>query len=342
MRSVSWLDRVRREERGATLALVAMSMAGFVVMVALVVDVGSGWLTRQSLVPATDAAALAAAQELIHEPWDVSGACANAGFYVTQNAPEASMTGCDVAVSPTGGGRVTVTASEALDTTFAALGDEEVPPIQSVSSAAWGSPLTVSALRPLALCYDGSAALQDLIDNPPSYPTWVRVDFIRDDPAACGGDPAVGNFATIDFEHDTNVYEIRDWMEDGYPGQVGFDDPSILDCGAGAVCHERPYASSSLYWEMVDLRNSGRYVTFPVYNYADTTQIHLIGAIRARLYEFEIYGGPDDWFYELKVEPGLISGTCCGPPGILAGNQVLAICGVDPDAYVGCQPSPSS
>jgi hypothetical protein len=335
---VSWLDRIRSDEQGATLALVAMSMAGFVIMVALIIDVGSGWLTRQSLVPASDAAALAAAQDLVHEPWDTTGACATAELYLNQNAPEAAMVGCEVVAAAGSGGRVTVTASETAGASLAPR-DEGPAPIQSVSSVAWGSPLSVSALRPLAFCYDGSAELRNLIDNPPSHPTWVRVDFIRDDPAACGGDPSVGNFATVDFEHNTSIDEIRAWTSDGYPGQVHFDGSSAVNCGIGATCHERPYASSDLYWEMQDLLTSERFVTFPIYDYVDTDQVHLIGAIRARLYHFEIYGGPSEWFYELKVEPGLVTGTCCGPSGTLSGNQVIAICGVDPDTFQSCEPS---
>ena len=38
-------------------------------------------------------------------------------------------------------------------------------------------------------------------------------------------------------------------------------------------------------------------------------------------------------------EPGLVAGTCCGPPGVLSGNQVVAICGVDAGAFDSCESS---
>ena len=58
--------------------------------------------------------------------------------------------------------------------------------------------------------------------------------------------------------------------------------------------------------------------------------------VRARLYAFELDGAPGSWRIELKVDPGLVTGTCCGSPGVLSGNKAIAICGVDPDAYQAC------
>lgn len=339
MRSLSRLRTIRSDERGASLALVALSLVWILGMASLVVDVGGGWLTRQTLIPATDAAALAAAQDLVDQPWDTQGACVTAGGYVTGNAPAAAMIGCEITPFAGGGGRVTVTASEGLDTTFVDLG-EESRSVESVSSAAWGPPATASGLRPLAFCYDGSTDLRQLIDNPPSSPTWVNVDFAKDDPAACGVGPYVGNFATLDFEGGTGIHEIRDWMRDGYPGQVGFEGPTTTDCGGGVTCYERPYALLDLTWQLSALRNSGRYASFPIFDYANDDELHVVGLLRARLYAFDLGGSPQDWSVELKVEPGLITGTCCGPPGVLSGNQVIAICGVDPGAYLACSPSP--
>ncbi|MDH3679711.1 MAG: hypothetical protein OEV40_07155 [Acidimicrobiia bacterium] len=339
MRGLSRLRALRADERGASLALVALSLVWILGMASLVIDIGDGWLTRQTLIPATDAGALAAAQDLVDRPWDEQAACATAGTYVAGNAPAATMTDCDVVSFGPDGGRVTVTASESVDATFAAVGTAEGRSAQSVSTATWGPPLTVSGLRPLALCYDGSADLRQLIDNPPSGPTWVEVRSVKDDPDACGGSSAIANFATLDFEGGTGIHELRDWMRDGYPGQVDFDDPTVSSCGAGATCYERPWALLDLTWQLASLRNSGSYVAFPVFNYADADEVHLIGLVRARLYAFDLVGPWTDWSFELKVDPGLITGTCCGPPGVLSGNEVIAVCGVDPGAYLACEPS---
>ena len=332
------LRAIRSDERGASLALVALSLVWIVALASLVVDIGGGWLSRESLIAATDAAALAAAQDLVDQPWNDVGACAIAETYLTGNAPDATMTSCVVTASGAGG-RVSVTASEDFEAVLTDIsGGNQV--VESISSTAWGPPETVRALRPFGLCYDGSSALQQLIDSPPSGPTWVSVSFAKDDPADCGGSSSVGNFVTVDFETATGSSVIRDWMADGYPGQIGFDDASVVDCTGNAVCYERPYASNAIRPELDALVISQDYVSFPVFNYADVDQVHLIGTVRAQLYNYQLDGAPSEWFVELNVEPGLIVGTCCGPAATLSGNKVIAICGVDPNVYVACEPNP--
>ena len=319
------------------MAIVALSLVWIVGFAALVVDIGGGWVSRQQLVPATDAAALAAVQDLVDRPWDESGACATAAAYVAGNAPDATVTDCAVTAIGADGGWLTIGASEDFETLFVEP-TAEGGAVYSSSTATWGPPVTVSALRPVAFCYDGSTALRQLIDTPPSSPTWVEVSFFKDDPAACGGVAGVGNFATIDFDGGTAIGDLRDWVLDGHPGQIAFEAPTTSNCDSTVTCYERPYASDEIHGQLLTLRSSGDYVAFPVYDYADLDEIHLVGMIRARLYDFHIDGPPDDWRFELKVEPGLVTGTCCGPPGVLSGNKVIAICGVDVGAYEACEP----
>lgn len=327
----------RSDERGGTMALIAISLVWIVGMAALVVDIGDGWLSRQTLIPATDAAALAAAQDMVIEPWDTTGACDTAERYVLANAPEAAMTNCQV-VQTTNGGRVTVGASDELEANLTEPASGPVDVISS-STVTWGPPLTITGLRPFGLCYDGSAALRHLLDNPPTSRTWVRITYTKDDPDDCGGPAAAGNFATIDFETNSPVYDIRDWMLNGYQQHIDLDPPSITNCLGNAVCFDRPYASSDIRWEIDSLRNSETYVSFPVFNYADADHVHLVGLVRARFYKYVLDGPSEDWWIELKVEPGLVAGKCCGPAGLLSGNKTIAICGVDPGPYEGtCEP----
>ena len=333
------LRTIGSDERGASLALVALSLVWIVGLASLVVDIGAGWLSRQTLIAATDAAALAAAQDLVAQPWDEQGACNTAGTYLTSNAPSATLTECVVTSFGPDGGRVTIGAGEELEAVFTDLATEGVS-VGSVSTATWGPPLTVSKLRPLALCYDGSFELRQLIDNPPTVPTFVSVDYSKDNVADCGGPSSLGNFATIDFESQTATYEIRDWMLNGYPGQIGFDPPTVSNCDGGATCYERPYVSNDIGLELQSLQSSGTYVALPVFNYADVDEVHLIGMVRARFLGFRLNSpDPDTWWIDLMVDPGLVTGTCCGPPDVLSANKVVAICGVDPDAYLACQPS---
>ncbi len=335
------LSTAAKDDHGASMALMALSLVWILGMAALVVDVGDGWLSRQSLIPATDAAALAAAQDMVVEPWDPTGACVTAEAYVLANAADAAMTGCQV-TNTANGGRVIVGASDTLDPNFV---DVNTTPQDVVSSSTvtWGPPLTVAGLRPFGLCYDGSANLKQLLDYPPTSRTWVRITYTKDDPSDCGGPDALGNFATIDFDGGSQVYEIRDWMLNGYPDHLGFDPLSVGDCTGSAVCYDRPYASSDIQWEIDSLRNAETYVSFPVFNYADTDHVHLVGVLRARFYKYQLDGPPQDWWIELKVEPGLVAGTCCGPPGLRTGTKTIAICGVDPGPYDGtCEPAGGS
>ena len=337
MRSLSLRrpPRPHGRERGATLALVAISLVWIVGVASLVVDIGGGWTTRQELVSATDAAALAAVQDLVDQPGDHAGACATAGTYVATNAPTATVTDCSVTPLGSAGGRLTIGASEDFDPLFTDLTEDRA--IHSLSTATWGPPVTVSSLRPVAFCYDGSAELQQAIDNPPSSPELVTVSFYRDDPTDCGGVANVGNFATIDFPGGTANSEIDDWVLEGYPGQIGFEAATTTGCDGGVTCYERPYASSYIENELLALRQRASYETFPIYDYADADEIHLVGVIRARLVDFDITD-PTSWWFKLEIGPGLVTGTCCGPPALSSGNKVIALCGVDPDAYEACQP----
>ena len=75
-----------------------------------------------------------------------------------------------------------------------------------------------------------------------------------------------------------------------------------------------------------------------VENPGANAEFHLMGIVRVRLVDFEVNGAPSGRFFELLVRPGLITGTCCGPPGGAWGNKVIAICGVDPGAFAACDP----
>jgi Flp pilus assembly protein TadG len=331
-------------ERGATLALVALTLVGMLIVAALVIDIGSGWLIRQNLVPATDAAALAAAQQLVERPWDTAGACATAELFLVDNAPAAALTGCEVVAPGPDGGRVAITATEAAGALLAPDGEDRAT--TSTSAAAWGSPLAVSGLRPLAFCYDGSPELQQLLDEPPTGPTWVAVSFVKHDPSACGGQSSSGSFLTVDFEGGTDGHEVRHWMRDGYPDHVSLDTTPASSCGGDTVCHQRPYALLDLYWELQSLRNSREYVALPVYDYADADQVHLVGVVRARIYAFGLDGPPEHWWFQLKVDPGLVAGTCCGPAAggatTSGGNRAIALCAVDQGGYAACDAGSSS
>jgi hypothetical protein len=131
-------------------------------------------------------------------------------------------------------------------------------------------------------------------------------------------------------------------MRDGFPEQVALDGQPASSCDGDIVCYRRPYAILDIVWQLASLRDSRDYVSFPIYDYADADQVHLIGVVRARLLDFDLRDLPASWSLELKIDPGLIGGACCGLAGIDGGNKAIALCGVDPGAYLACDPETGS
>src|ERR1700685_3073350 len=86
------LLRLRREERGAVLVIVAAAMVGMIAMAAFAIDVGSWYQVERHAQSPADAAPLAGAQDL---PASESQATTDADAYVTKNfstAPTPTVT----------------------------------------------------------------------------------------------------------------------------------------------------------------------------------------------------------------------------------------------------------
>lgn len=330
-----------RDDDGFALVFVAISLVVLVGMLALVADLGNGWRTRRALIPATDAAALAAAQDYVNGS---DGCAASAGAYLSSNEGAAVLTGCDPHLYNADQGRVTVTASHNVRTWFApvlGLGDY---PVDSVSTAVWGPPATVTGLRPIGLCIEGSAALAAIIANPPASATPIRIDYSKDQPDACGGASIPGNWGTVDFDGGANSNaDTKDWVLNGYPGEVSFGDHPVTSCAGEAHCYPGDTgALAGIAGELAQLQTSGTTFTLPVFNFIENpgsnASMHLMGVVRVRLIDHRVNGPERNRFFELLVDPGLITGTCCGGGGGAAGNKVIALCGVDPNEFGACAP----
>lgn len=315
-------------ERGAALALTAVSLAMLLLTVAVVIEGGATWLTRRSLVTATDAAALAGAQHLVDQPGDTTGACSVAATYLASNAPDAALAVCGVAGLGPRQGRLVVGATDGSGGAGST----------SESAAAFGPPLTVSGLRPLALCYDGWPPLRQLIDDPPDQPTLVTVPFEPPVAGACGTGSFAGNFITLDFEGGSRSQRLRDWMRYGFDEPVALDGSPGAGCGGDVVCFDRPYALLDLTWELESLIANRDEVALPVFDRAENDQVHLVGVIRARIHSLSVDGPTEAWTLGLKVDPGLVAGTCCAVDGISGGSGAVVLCAVDPGALAACQP----
>ncbi len=327
-----------RDDEGAAIVMVAASMVVIMGMAALVIDLGNGWRTRRALIPATDAAALAAAQAYV----DGETGCNLAPDYLTFNEGAAILISCDKVDIDTDRGRVTVTASHPVETWFASaigLGDYDV---QSVSTAAWAPPGAVYGLRPIGLCLAGSSALQNFINNPPPTAQDLTIYYNKDQPDACGDDTFVpGNWGSIDFTGVGNNF--KDWVEFGYDGLVGFEYHTVTDCDDDHCYIGDTGALPGAKNELDDLRDSQQYFTLPVFNYVNdlpgnNAKFHIAAILRVRLMSYKLTGKPSTHFFKLRVKPGLVDGPCCagGGGGGNAGNKVIAICEVGNGDFSAC------
>ena len=334
-------------DSGISIPFVALTMVVLMGMAALVIDLGNGWRVRRSLIQATDSGALAAAQEFAEGR---NGCTNNTGTdYVTFNEPAAFNSNCTPFVYPSGQqGRVTVDTDHNVQTWFASvigLGDYTV---ESSTTAVWGPPALITGLRPIGLCFDGSTALQNAMALAPPAETLIRVWYDKDQPDDCGGTNIPGNWGTIDFDGGANSNADTDaWIINGYPDGVAFDDHTVTSCNNEPHCYEGDTGAlsgvaSSPNSALNQLRASGIFFTLPVFNYVEgngaTALFHLMGAVRVQLVDFNFNGAQSTWYIDLRVKPGLITGTCCGDGGGASNSKIIAICGVDPNATSACDP----
>jgi hypothetical protein len=327
------------DDSGVTMPLIAIMLIALMGFVALVTDVGNGWMVRRSLIQATDSAALAAAQDFVN---GLDGCASTAGNYVIQNQAAATMTQCVTPNATADEGRVSVTATHNVDTWFSGLlglGDYTTT---STTIAAWGTPIEVTGLRPIGLCLDSHPDILNFINNPPATEQTYNTLFGSSQPTACGG-VIPGNWGWVDFENDnsSNV-EIMSWLLTGFPGEVSFSHHTVTSCTAEAHCYEgRPGSLNNSHAPTLNsLKTSGKYFTIPVFNYAElngtNAKFHLMGVLRVRLIDFTTTGPQANRSFTFGILPGLITGTCCGGSGATGGSKVIAVCGVDPSAFAAC------
>lgn len=339
----------RSHERGVALTMVALSMVAILGIASLVIDIGSGYRTRRALIPATDAAALAAAQTYVAGG---NGCAGTAGTYLTANEPTATMTGCSL--TGTGSrGRVAVTASNNVTTWFAPVIGKGDYTVSSASTVQWGPPAAVTGLRPIGLCLSGNPQIQNLVLNPPavgSPPVDVVLSYTKAQPTACGTIP--GNWGTVDLNGTlANTKDLSTLIREGFPDpvNVGNDGPVVCTTSEPHCYPADTGALPGASAAFTDLMNSGAWFTVPVFDSATgngsspTTLYHLMGVLRVQLLDFDLTGSNGKGkgkgnvpFLELNVQPGLITGTCCGTGSGSGNNRVMAICAVDPNATGSC------
>jgi Flp pilus assembly protein TadG len=212
-------QNLRRADRGAVVALVAVGMVPLLMATALVVDGGRYWVERTQVQTASEAGAITAAKQ-----WVASGnACTPAVTASVQaNAGLAATATCS---APGGfvGGRVNVTASEQVPSLFSDVLRRSRSLTSSTSATFVGGASAATGLRPLALCVNHPIFLQWAADG---YPANRRVTFdLTTSNINCNN---TGNWAVLDFD---GTGAVQTWINNGYPGEIKADQTVFGDPG---------------------------------------------------------------------------------------------------------------
>lgn len=252
------MNRRPRDERGATLILVALLATFLLVLSGFVVDFGQAYMSKRNLQKAADAGALAGAQALTQYP----GTCAsvvsnstavseahaaadeyrqlNRESYLPPSAETEFNVRCDPAL------RVLVVEYGVEGTTSSSFGplaggDPTITTDRRAEATIDVAPRANEGVRPLAFC---SAQLP----APGSGVQFVRIDYPKNSvnpPAGCPAKTGPGNWWTLDCPEEATgstsqmVDQILNGCTDGVsvvPGQEDTLSPGELTVTLEAEC----------------------------------------------------------------------------------------------------------
>lgn len=138
------LSRLAKEERGSALVLIALMMTVLMGFTALVIDIGLLAVSKNKLTVATDAAALAGAQELPN----TTLARQRAEEYIQANGVPLSQVAIDF---PSGTTTIRVQANQQVDYLFAPVIGKESGLVNATSRAGGGAITSMRGIVPLAV-----------------------------------------------------------------------------------------------------------------------------------------------------------------------------------------------
>ena len=175
--------RLREDERGAVVMVLAIVLVVVVGMLVLVVDLGRGVAYKRQVVTGTDAAALAAAQQCALGNGTEAATLA-AGDVLDQNVDlAASITGiempdCDVPAGP-GLRTVTVTTSASIEYFFAPIFGIDSGSIGSEAVAAWGPSAEANPI-PISVSLDQLLSCGIVPNEPPVEDIPCTIEYPKD------------------------------------------------------------------------------------------------------------------------------------------------------------------
>lgn len=308
----------RTDERGVVGGIAALCLAVFFAMSALVIDVGNSWQQRRTAITATDAAALAAAQDFLNGS---NGCVSTAETYLAANEDTATMTSCQhVAPSGSSPGRVTVEAEIPVTFIFAPIIGIDDDTVSSSTTVMYDNAGSINeGIRPFGLCLDTLLELGAQAGDGVTY----HLKFGKDDPSNCGGAAVPGNWGILDFDGGSNSQsDIQDWTENGYDGEVAIGDviagtPGAFNGSLASALDELLLLDSFTVPIYQNATGNGSLAWFTVVDF---------GSVRLR--GFGTRGAQDLRFLDLEFLDGNYQGGG-GGSATGYGAFVLGVCAVD-------------
>lgn len=306
------------DDDGAIAVIVAVMFVVFLGMSVLVLDVGSLYWERRQLQNGADAAALAAAQDMV----DGNGtavAYESARVYADSNNRRGAFVGTPDFV--VGSNSVAVTARSGNYTTASPPGailagvlGAVTPEVSATATASWGATSTGTTI-PIAFCEHAWDNLTgaDTSSGPPAHILRVGVppghlDSSVDCSNPGAGDPPPGGFGFLDADGQCLAQvDANDWM-DGSNG----NNPDI----GGS----RPCGTNTFYELLYDAVESGSSVLIPIFDYYENQgthgRYHVVGFGGFVLEGYTVNGGPQHPVYGRSHN---WSGSCPGSATCLRG-----------------------
>ncbi len=232
----------RRQEGGAVAIMVALMSTMLIGIMAFVTDFGMAYANKAAVQNGADAAALAVARQVTttaSPTINCTGlALASAADpslrtlaeqYFAENTPRggslaAGTAGLSFSCTSTGF-TVSVTGTQDSPTFFGQIYGASKIPINQSAKAVVGPAVSVTGLRPFAVCQADANLMKAATLN-------FTISFDNSD-AGCGYAP--GNWGVLDFNGGSNgTGEVADWILNGYSGSVSVATPSYIYGNPGA------------------------------------------------------------------------------------------------------------
>lgn len=311
---------MRRNDDGAISVIFAVSFVGLIGFMAMAIDMGVVYVARRELNQATDAAALAAAQEVaLGSP----GCPVVAVDYLDSNVSGATLVDCQHDAlsfdddNPFDNDReVSVVASKVVQLNFAGVFGHSTSTVHSTSEAEFGPLKAATGLRPFGLCSE-SPGFRAWQASGHSTTATFRIDYTKDSPTDCGTETP-GNWGLIDFNGGANSNaELSSWVASGYPGEVEIPNWTPGDTGA----FSNPLNIGGIV---------GQQIFLPVFDQVNgngsNASFHLQGIVAVKITDFQANGSESQRFIRIQFQQAVVSGGCCDDDdGALLNTGLLGV-----------------